>query len=161
KAEAGQFLPPRLEKGQKHEVPQSHVQRIVCRHLFDYRIGLGFEPRHVQRATLSSEVTAVSGNRISLRLEGETRTVATGEVPPDGFKDVVKYRGIETLMLGKATYDRSKQRFIRFELLAIGSRWHSRGDFPLFDPGPTPTGFLFTLAGNGPTERLAPGGFSK
>src|SRR5262245_11020180 len=160
KAESGQFLPPRVEKGQKHEIPQALVQRIVCCHLFDYRL-LGFDPQHVERAQLTSEVTGVKGNSVSLRIEGETRAGSGPEARNVAATNTGKNRGIETRLLGKATYDRSRERFTRFELVALGTRWHDKGDFPLFDPGPAPTGFLFTLAGDGPTERLAPSGFYK
>ena len=111
----------------------------------------------MQRARLNAEVTAVEGNKISLRLEGETRAVH--RLAPPG--EAAKERGVETRLFGKATYEKSKERFTALELVAIGTRWHSKGNFPLLDPGPTPIGFFFTLAGDAANEKLAPSRFGK
>jgi hypothetical protein len=60
-------------------------------------------------------------------------------------------------LLGKATFDMTKERFLTFELVALGTRWGStqnnsrRGDLD-----EAPIGLLFTLAGDSPCERVAP-----
>jgi hypothetical protein len=104
-----------------------------------------FDDRHIKKARLTAEVTAVRDGVVSLRLEGETHAA-------EGTR-----HGLETRLLGKATWDERKERFLTFELLAVGSRWGAtqfnvrRGDL-----GPAPMGVLFTLAGDSPAERVAP-----
>src|SRR5262249_55572241 len=84
---------------------------------------------------------------VTLRLEGETRTAREGLRP----------HGLEMRLVGKANFDLAKERFLTFELVALGSRWGStqlngrRGDLDA-----APIGLLFTLAGDGPCERVAP-----
>src|SRR5206468_9301402 len=76
KAEARQFLPAKPQVGQKQEVPLPVLHRIACAHLVDNVRGQTspFEESHVKKARLTSEVTAVEGDVVSLRLEGETLT---------------------------------------------------------------------------------------
>jgi hypothetical protein len=63
-------------------------------------------------------------------------------------------------LLGTATFDLKKERFLSFELVAVGTRWGAtqfnvRSD----DLGPAGMGFYFTLAGDSPAERVAPAHF--
>jgi hypothetical protein len=65
--------------------------------------------------------------------------------------------GLAMRLLGKATFDLAKGRFLTFELVAVGSRWGGtqlngrRGDLDA-----APIGILFTLAAGSPCERVAP-----
>jgi hypothetical protein len=60
-------------------------------------------------------------------------------------------------LLGNATFDLAKGRFLTFELVAVGARWGGtqlngrRGDTDA-----APIGILFTLAADSPCERVAP-----
>jgi hypothetical protein len=149
KKEARQFLPPRPQVGQKQELPVPLIHRIACAHLVDNVRGqtTPFEESHVKQAQLAAEVTAVDGDVVSLRLEGETRTSAEG----------AEKHGFEARLLGKATYDGKKERFLTFELVAVGTRWGgTRFNFRRDDLGQGPMGVLFTLAGDRPEERVAP-----
>ncbi|MCI0463447.1 MAG: hypothetical protein L0Z62_41445 [Gemmataceae bacterium] len=145
--EARQIVPRQPQVGQKQEVPAALIRRLACVHLVDNVRGqtIPFEERHIKKARLSAEVTAVQDNLVSLRLEGETHTA-------EGTN-----RGFEARLLGKATWDMQEERFRTFELLALGPRWGAtqfnvrRGDL-----GPAPMGILFTLAGDSPAERVAP-----
>jgi len=107
-----------------------------------------FEKNQVTKARLFVEVTGVDANVVTLRLEGETRT-ADGEGPGS--------HGLEMRLLGRATYGRTDERFSTFEMVAVGSRWGAtknnsrRGDV---DEGPI--AILFALAGDAPSERVAP-----
>jgi hypothetical protein len=149
KGEARQLLPAEPQVGKKQDVPVPVLHRIVCAHLVDNVRGqtAPFEESQVKKARLSTEVTAVAGDVVTLRLEGQTRTAAEGPRP----------HGLEMRLLGKATYDVAKERFRTFEMVAVGSRWGGtqynvrRGDLD-----EAPIGVLFTLAGDGPCERVAP-----
>jgi len=147
--EAKQFLPPEPKPGKKHHLPLPMLHRIVCAHLVDNVRGQTspFEESQVKKARLTVEVTAVDGGVISLRLEGETLTA----------RDRPSKHGLDLRLLGKATYDRFLERFLTFELIALGTR---SGGTQLNDRrrdlDPAPIGLLFTLAGDGPCERVAP-----
>src|SRR5262249_30248578 len=148
-SEAKQFLPAPPQVGSKHALPLPVLHRIVCAHLVDNVRGQTspFDESQVKKARLNTEVTAVDGNVVTLRLEGETRTAREGP----------RTHGLELRLLGKATYDVTKERFLTFELVALGSRWGGtqlnsrRGDLDA-----APIGLLFTLAGGSPCERVAP-----
>ncbi len=149
KAEARQFVPPEVKVGKKQELPVPLLHRIACAHLIDNVRGqtFPFEESEVKKARLSTEVTAVDGDVVSLRIEGQTRTAREGR----------REHGLEMRLLGKATFDLAQGRFRTFELVAVGSRWGGtqlngrRGDADA-----APIGILFTLAPDGPCERVAP-----
>jgi hypothetical protein len=149
RAEARQFVPAEAKVGRKQDLPMPLLHRIACAHLIDNVRGqtAPFEERQVKKARLSTEVTAVDGDVVTLRLEGETRTAMEGG----------REHGLEMRLLGKATFDLSKGRFLTFELVAVGSRWGAtqlngrRGDTDA-----APIGILFTLAADSPCERVAP-----
>jgi hypothetical protein len=149
KAEARQFVPAEAKVGKKQDLPVPLLHRIACAHLIDNVRGQTspFEESQVKKARLSTEVTAVGGDVVSLRLEGETRTAMEGR----------REHGLDMRLLGKATFDLARGRFLTFELVALGSRWGGtqlngrRGDVDA-----APIGILFTLAADSPSERVAP-----
>jgi hypothetical protein len=149
KAEARQFVPAEVKVGNKQDLPVELLHRIVCAHLIDNVRGQTspFEESEVKKARISMQVTAVDGDVVSLRIEGQTRTA----------REVRREHGLDMRLLGKATFDRTKERFLTFELVAVGSRWGStqlngrRGDTDA-----APIGILFTLAEDSPCERVAP-----
>jgi hypothetical protein len=145
--EVKQFLPAQLQVGQKQEVPAPVIRRMACVHLVDNVRGqtTPFEEQHIKKARLTAEVAAVNGDVVALCLEGETQAAED------------KKRSFETRLLGKATYDLKKERFLTFELVAVGTRsGGTQFNFRRDDLAPAPMGILFTLAGDGPGERVAP-----
>ena len=149
KAEARQFLPAEPKAGARQDVPVPVINRIACAHLIDNVRGQTspFDERQIKKARLTAEVTAVDGNAVSLRLEGETSTAVDGP----------RKHSLVMRLLGAATFDLAKGRFVAFELVAVGVRTGStRLNGRRGDTDPAPIGILFTLAGNGPCERIAP-----
>jgi hypothetical protein len=149
KSEARQFLPKEPKVGQKQDVPVPVIHRIACVHLVDNVRGQTspFEENQVKKARLTAEVTAVDGNVVSLRLEGETLTADEGK----------SKHGLDVRLLGNATFDLKEERFLTFELVAVGTRWGAtqlngrKGDVDT-----APIGILFTLAGDSACEHVAP-----
>src|SRR5262249_29943178 len=128
KEEAKQFLPQPPHVGQKHDLPAPLVERIARCHLVDNVRGqtAAYDAKHIEKARLTVAVTAVDGSVVSLRLEGETRAAAEGSWSVRGLRNpqpTPQKRGFETRLLGKATYDGTKERFVTFELVAVGTRW--------------------------------------
>src|SRR5262249_7836144 len=135
--------------GQKQDLPRPAILRIACAHLVDNVRGQTspFDESQVKKARLTSDVTAVDGNVITLCLEGETLTADEG----------TRKHGLDMRLLGKATYDVAKERFVTFEMVALGSRWGAtQNNSRKNDVDAAPIGLLFTLAGDGPCERVAP-----
>jgi hypothetical protein len=142
--------------------PAKVVDRLVRCHLLDAVRGQvpAFAREHVERAEIAIRVTEVASERLELELSGRTRAVARGRWPVLHFADQdaprEQERGVETELAGRATFDRAAQRFMRFELVAVGTRWggtqfNCRGD----DLEPAPIGFSFSLSG-ADAPRVAP-----
>jgi hypothetical protein len=135
--------------GKRQDLPVPLLHRIACAHLIDNVRGQTspFEESQVKKARLITEVTAVDGDVVSIRFEGATRTTMEDR----------REHGLEMRLLGKATFDLAKGRFLTFELVAVGSRWGStRLNGRRGDTDPAPIGILFTLAEDTPCERVAP-----
>jgi hypothetical protein len=166
-AEGKQFLPAELSAGKKHELPAALVRRIARGHLVDNVRGqtVAYNDRHIEKARLTTEVTGVERGVVSLRLEGETRAAAEGNWSVGGLRSragTPQKRGFEARLLGKATYDVKREKFLTFELVAVGTRWGAtQFNVRRDDMGPAPMGVLFTLAGDSPSERVAPAFFGE
>ena len=90
----------------------------------------------------------MAGNVVTLRLEGETLTANEGR----------RKHGLDMRLLGKATYDVTKECFLTFEMVALGARWGgTQNNSRRYDLEAAPIGLLFTLAGDSLCERVAPG----
>jgi hypothetical protein len=161
--EAGRFLPAEVEPSRMHEVPRSLVERLARLHLLDNVRGQTspFPAQAIQDATLTSRVTAVDGDVVSLRLEGRTKAVQKGDWSIRGYRDMnrpgAQERGLEMQLLGSARFDRKQGRFVGFEMVAVGTRWggtqyNGRGN----DLAPAPFGAVLSLAGESRAERVAP-----
>jgi hypothetical protein len=159
KDEAQLFLPETLAKDAEHAVPAPLVRRLARLHLTDNvrSITEPFEDSQVQKAELRAKVVSVDGDAVSLRLEGETLTSASGVWAVSQEKPSPQTRGYEARLLGRATYDVRRKAFSSFLLVAVGTRWggtvYNGRDR---DTGRAPMGVVFTLAGNSPAERVAP-----
>lgn len=151
KAEAQGFVPAGVEVGAETAVPARLVERLVRLHLVDSVRGqtTPFPKEAVVTAELRSEVVAVDGDIVRLRLKGRTRAEQKGRwVARDGGKPGDNERGVATELDGRAVFDRVTGAFTSFELLAIGQRWgatqyNQRAD----DAAATRIGFAFVLAG--------------
>lgn len=163
KEEAREFLPGDIEPGRSHQVPRGLVERLARLHLLDNVRGQTspFPADAIQDATLTSRITAVEGDLVSLKLEGRTKAVQKGEWSIRGYRDMNRpssqERGLEMKLLGTARFDRKAGRFVAFEVVALGTRWggtqyNGRGR----DLAPAPFGAVLTLAGASRAERVAP-----
>lgn len=147
--EARQFLPPEPKVGAKHDLPLPLVHRIACAHLIDNVRGQTspFEEDHVKKARMTATVTAVKGDVVTLRIEGETRTEMERR----------RKHGLDMRLLANATFDRKKERFLTFEMVAVGPRWGgTQLNGRWRDADRAPIGIVFTLAEDSPCQRIAP-----
>ena len=149
KDEARALLPAKPKKDAKHDVPRELVQRLARFHLLDnvHALNYTFFPKEaIEKARLTSTVLQVKGDLVSLSFEGETRASL---VSP-------KKIGYEPKLLGRATFNLKEQKFVSFELLAVGLRWGLGNCNQRHNPAPALMGIVFTLAGDSQAERLPP-----
>ncbi len=154
KDEARAFVPAKPVKNARHEVPRKLVERLAQFHLIDnvYALNYTFFPKDaVEKARLTAVVEQVEGDLVSLRFTGETRSSIEGP----------KKIGFEPKLLGHAKYNLKDQKFVSFELVAVGKRWGLGNCNQRHDPNPALMGIVFTLAGNTPAERLPPAFISR
>jgi hypothetical protein len=160
KAEAQRFLPKRRAKGATATVPRSLVNRLAAHHFVDYVqcIGYPYEYRTIKHASLTSTVTQVEKGRMTLRLEGMSKTSQEGARPGSNPEPTHtdQWRGVEVAILGRATYDLKAERFTAFDVVAIGKRW---GGLRWKDEG-GPIGFEFRLARGRSMDRTPPYGLA-
>lgn len=161
--EAKQWIPPERVVGAKHQVPRALVERLARSHFVDNVRGQTppYQSRDVQRADLHTEIVAVEGSLVSLRLSGSTETAARGRWAVNGFRDMSdpqpRERGVRTHILGEAQFDTGLGRFVAFEMVAVGQRrggtqYNGRHD----DLEEAPIGFALQLAGEAPVDRVGP-----
>ena len=154
KDEARALLPAKPKKDARHDVPHELVQRLARFHLLDnvHALNYTFFPKEaIEKARLTSTVVQVKGDLVSLNFEGETRASL---VSP-------KKIGYEPKLLGRATFNLKEQKFVSFELLAVGMRWGLGNCNQRHNPAPALMGIVFTLAGDSQAERLPPAFFSR
>jgi hypothetical protein len=160
KEEARKFVPDRLKKGAKENVPRELVERLARFHLVDSvrgRESLAFPKRAVAEARLTAEVTEMKGSRVQLRFEGATRTSEKTDLFPD--HPAAQQRGYDATLIGRAVFDRQAERFVSFELVAVGQRRGATSCNMRIqddDIGPAPMGVVVTLASNSPAHRVPP-----
>jgi hypothetical protein len=160
KAEMQQFLPERREMGATREVPKPLVNRLAAHHFVDYVqcIGYPYEHNTIRHASLTSTIVQVEGDRVTLRLGGNSKTSqegARGGSNPDRT-NTNQWRGVEVTILGHATFDLKAEKFTTFDLVAIGTRW---GGLRWEDEG-GPIGFEFRVSPGGSMDRTPPYGLA-
>jgi hypothetical protein len=151
--EARSMIPTMPTPGRRHRVPDKLVRRLARLHLLDSVRGVNdahpFDDKHVEKAEMFIRVVKIDGDILRLKVEGTTRAVepplaeAVGSGRPDE-----KERGYEAGLLGHATVDLHRGKFLSFELVAIGPRWGGRGGAHSMrqdDPGPQPMGLAFRM----------------
>jgi len=163
--EMRQFIPRMLAVGQTTDVPERLVERLARLHLLDNVRGQtsSFDGTHVQLAEMTSRITSLTEDLITVELTGRTMTVFPGieqkqeeeaedESGRHRWRDPsFDERGVPTDLLGTATFDRNAETFTSFELIAIGTRWGgTRYNSREHDLDRNGIGFLFTLAGDDP-----------
>lgn len=166
KPEARQFLPERPTRGARHDLAGPLVLRLARLHLVDNVRGQtrAFDEDDVQQARLTALVTDVEGSIVSLHLEGRTLSSAAGRWPVDDSHDALdpppQTRGFDAHLLGQAKYDLARQRFVAFEIVALGYRWGgTQYNLRADDLAPAAMGVVFTLAAGRSQERVAPAFF--
>jgi hypothetical protein len=158
--EARELVPTPTVPGASRAWPRRVVRRLALFHLRDFVRGepSAWPEEALRHAEVTSGVTAVDGDRITLRLTGTIKLQyeMSWRRPNDGARHTSDCR-YDAALSGEAIWDATQERFVSFELLASGPRqgtnqYNNRGD----DLGPAPMGIAFTLAGTRPSDRTPP-----
>ncbi len=158
--EARALVSEPAEVGARREWPKPVVRRLARFHLRDYVRGEPFNwpDEAIRHAEVASEIVAIDGDTVRLALAGAVRLEAEVEwvAPEDG--ETKRYdNGFVVELRGEATWDRAREAFTAFELVAAGERWGTNQyNFRYNDLGPAPIGISFDLAGSTPSDRTAP-----
>ncbi len=161
-AEARQWLPAEPVAGATHTIARPILERLICFHLVDNVRGqtLPFAPPDIVSATLTSTVVGRSDHLVRLAFEGNTEAVTQGKwmYGEIHWKPATEHpRGLETRLTGHATYDLAAERFVEFELIALGQRrGFTENNARRDDPGPAPIGFVFELAPESRASEVPP-----
>lgn len=149
--EMRRFIPSRRTAGASTDLPPGIPARLARLHFLDTVLGQPqmFGQGAVRTAAMRCRVTGVTGDRVDLAITGETHA-AQGD------------RSIRTTILGKATYDVRKDRFVAFEMLATGPRTGVgfRQPYIRNDTGAGTLGYALMLAADKPANRVAPAYFA-
>jgi hypothetical protein len=158
--EARAMVPEPAEPGARRAWPQQVVRRLARFHLRDYVRGEPFNwaDEAIRRAEIASEVIGVEGDRVRLALAGSVHAEAeVAWVAPEDGETMSYDNGFVVELRGEAVWDRAREAFAAFELVAAGERWGTNQyNFRYDDLGPAPIGIVFDLAGTTPSDRTAP-----
>jgi hypothetical protein len=130
KAEALSLVPEELKLGARLGVSEVITRRFSCLALVDNVRGqtIPFHPTEDVGSELWTEIVALSGSNVTIRIEGKTGASADGPwlfeagnywEPREGQQHP---HSISTRVLGEAIFDQSMGRFTKFELIALGER---------------------------------------
>jgi hypothetical protein len=162
------LLPAEPVVGRELAVDPAIAMRVARFHLSPRRAltsedGI-IDRRDVKEATLRLAVEEATPRRIRLRLSGFVRHGALFDAAKATSPNGPLAFGYETPLAGVVEFNRDRQVFERFDVVAPGEVWGRWGDANgnsqiIERPGRTPIGFAFELAqGDSPTNRLPPGG---
>ena len=164
KAEARELLPQKLKAGESIEWPRALIERLVRHNLVDNVRGQtnGYRANHVRLAKLTTTITAVKGNLVTVTLAGASRAFTSPKWPEKGtFAEVEEHgphtRGVQTTMYGEASFDKQSGRFTKFELVAAGTRFgQTRYNFRHGDLDEAPIAFVIRFDPEDEGRRVAP-----
>ncbi len=145
KSEARRFLPAdlhHLKTGDTYSVPAELVARFARFNIVDTVNGqtTHYSSKEISGSALTATIKQLDEARIQLKIAGQTHAesnTSRGRNMP---------HGIRTRVFGHATFDRHKELFTQFEIVAIGSRWgqttFNRRSRKLDE---SPVGFVFRI----------------
>lgn len=161
RSEVSGWIPESHQIGANRAISPTIVHRLVQFHLVDNVRGQEgpFAPSDIREASLTSTIRRVERDGTKLYLELHGRTVAESDgqwkLGDNDWKHFPnRPRSLRADLVGEATFDVTKGRFTAFTLVAIGTAEGGSGLNGRRESGRL--GFLFTLAPDTPTHRVAP-----
>jgi len=148
-----QIVPKEVKEGDIIPFPPHLTQRLARFHLLDYVHGETppWPAEVAARATISLSVKQVSMEKIEFTL--------TGSAPlcERNVEGTTVERGFNATLYGRLVFNRRQEKFSRFDVVAVGTRWGSTGHSGRRnDDDPAPMGIAFTIAGTQARDRTPP-----
>lgn len=162
KAEARRWLSADPREGDTYPLPEDLANRLFRFHLVDNVRGqtLPFAPQELRETSLTIQIKERHESLVKMSITGGAKAIAKGEWMLGENDWTPKYplnHGMTSEILGTATFDLSSDRFIEFEIVALGKRYgRTENNSRRNAPDSSYVGFLFTLSGEEPSERIAP-----
>ena len=162
KDEARLWLPKDPKEGDTYQLPTILKDRLFRFHMVDNVRGqtLPFAPQEIKEAHVQVKVIKQNKSNIQINISGHSWAVAKGpwllgenDWTPTHELD----HGIQTNLLGDATYNLELETFTDFEMIALG-KWHGKTQNNGRHSGPRTgrIGILYSLATDSPADRIAP-----
>ena len=161
KDEARLWLPKDPKEGDTYQLPTILKDRLFRFHMVDNVRGqtLPFAPQEIKEAHVQVKVIKQNKSNIQINISGHSWAVAKGpwllgenDWTPTHELD----HGIQTNLLGDATYNLELETFTDFEMVALG-KWHGKTQNNGRHSGPRTgrIGTLYSLATDSPADRIA------
>jgi hypothetical protein len=157
------LVPAAPRAGEQFAMPKAIADRLCRWHLnplFVYGEANPLSQSEVRAAKLTLTVTKVSPATVQLRIDGFARLGKEAPVlTKTGQKACLDQWGFEPRVLGFLEYDRRRQVFKRFDIVAVGDHFGRLGICDSASrPGCQPLGIAFELVTNdAPADRIPPG----
>ncbi len=140
-AEWKSLIPAAPKKGEKTDVPERIVERVLRFHLIDNTRG---EPpfwtrEQIRKKEMTLTVEEASDAEVVLRLDGAA--LLADHADADKAK-----RGFDARLLGRLRYSPAKKAITAFDVVASGEHWGEGAFTRGARPGRTPLGVSFELA---------------
>ena len=153
------LIPSKPVVGKSTKLPKKIANRLAQFHLLDSVHGEAepFESKHLKQADINLTVSKISGELIKFKIAGRcgANRPPSRRANPYTGKMIRSETGYDLQLYGIAEFDRTKNRFNRFDLLATGDRWGgTMYNFRDDDLKASPIGFAFQLikdVANNPT----------
>lgn len=165
------IVPEGVQKGDRFSLPEAIHRRLVRHHMLDIVRGeTPAWPKDVpQDVAMELHVTDVDSDRVQMTLHGGGKLQEEGkwcvQPPPRSVYRrgqmccLVEARGFEPHILGYVEFDRVRERFTRFDVLMVGSRWGGTTfNMRCDDTDAAPLGIAMTLAQDDALSRIPPHG---
>jgi len=123
--ETRSLVPPEPRVGSRVEAPSRVQKRLFGTVGIDYMEG-SVNSLRVRESSLTLRVEAATEGSIELRIEGAAKL---GKPHDEASRKEPRSRGSEVRIIGRASYDRAKGAFTRFDLVGAGKAWGCKMDY--------------------------------
>jgi hypothetical protein len=150
--EARRWLPVRRSVGARRRLPRPFVERLARYSFVDNARGqsIPYDRTEVKGSRLDVEVVSIEDGLLKLSITGRTVAVAEGPwlLGENYWKPQHELaHSIKTKVLGRATFDLHRERFVDFQLAALGERTgRTDNNGRRGDEASGPIGFVVELA---------------
>ncbi|MBT4138423.1 MAG: hypothetical protein HOE48_10935 [Candidatus Latescibacteria bacterium] len=165
------IVPDGVQKGDRFSLPENIHRRLVRYHLLD--IVRGETPPWAkdvpQDVAMELHVTDLDSDYVHMTLHGGGKLQQKGSwctQPPrrsvyrrGQMCCLIEERGFEPALLGHLAFDRVQERFTRFDVLIVGTRWGGTTfNMRCDDTDAAPLGVAMTIANTDAFSRIPPHG---